>query len=42
VTRSLDAARKAAGDIASMPKNVVTTWHVSPGYKELWVLAENR
>jgi len=31
----------AAGDIASMPKDAVTTWRVSPGYKELWVLAEN-
>jgi uncharacterized protein len=31
----------AAGDIASMPKDAVTTWHVSPGYRELWVLAAN-
>ena len=31
----------AAGDIASMPKDAVTTWHVSPEYKELWVLAES-
>jgi uncharacterized cupin superfamily protein len=26
------------GDIASMPKGAVTTWHLSPGFKELWVL----
>ena len=26
------------GDIASMPEGAVTTWHLSPGFRELWVL----
>jgi uncharacterized cupin superfamily protein len=26
------------GDIASMPEGAVTTWHLSPRFKELWVL----
>ena len=30
-----------AGDVASMPKGAITTWHLSPGFKEMWVLAEN-
>jgi hypothetical protein len=25
------------GDMASMPKGAVTTWHPSPDFKELWV-----
>jgi uncharacterized cupin superfamily protein len=28
-----------AGDVASMPKGAMTTWHLSPDFKELWVLA---
>jgi len=28
------------GDIASLPKDAVTTWHVSPDFRELWVLRE--
>ena len=28
------------GDIASLPKDAVTTWHVSPDFKEFWVLRE--
>ncbi len=27
-----------AGDCAAMPEGAVTTWHLSPGFKELWVL----
>ena len=27
------------GDSASMPEGAVTTWHLEPGFKELWVLA---
>jgi len=26
------------GDIASMPEGAVTTWHLTPGFKELWVI----
>jgi len=26
------------GDVASMPEGAVTTWHLTPGFKELWVL----
>jgi len=26
-----------AGDIASMPKGAVTTWHPSPDFREVWV-----
>lgn len=25
------------GDMASMPKGAVTTWHPSPDFKEVWV-----
>ena len=25
------------GDMASMPKGAVTTWHPSPDFKEMWV-----
>ena len=28
----------AAGDSASIPEGSVTTWHLEPGFKELWVL----
>ncbi len=27
----------SAGDMASMPKGAVTTWHPSPDFKEVWV-----
>jgi uncharacterized cupin superfamily protein len=27
-----------AGDMATMPEGAVTTWHLGPGFKELWVL----
>jgi uncharacterized protein len=27
------------GDVASMPGGAVSTWHLSPEFKELWVLA---
>lgn len=30
------------GDLASIPGGAITTWHLSPDFKELWVLAENR
>ena len=29
-----------AGDMASVPGGTATTWHLGPGFKELWVLAE--
>jgi uncharacterized cupin superfamily protein len=29
----------AAGDIASLPAGVATTWHVATPFKEFWVLA---
>jgi uncharacterized cupin superfamily protein len=28
-----------AGDLASMPKGAVTTWHLTPRFKEFWLLA---
>jgi uncharacterized cupin superfamily protein len=28
------------GDIAWLPKDAVTTWRVSPDFKEFWVLRE--
>ena len=28
-----------AGDSASIPAGSVTTWHLGPGFRELWVLA---
>jgi len=28
-----------AGDIASMPKGAVTTWHPSPDFEEIWVFS---
>jgi uncharacterized cupin superfamily protein len=28
----------AVGDSASLPAGAVTTWHLDPGFKELWVL----
>jgi uncharacterized cupin superfamily protein len=27
----------SVGDMASMPKGAVTTWHPSPDFKEVWV-----
>ena len=27
------------GDMASMPKGAVTTWHPSPDFKEIWFYA---
>ncbi len=27
----------AAGDMASMPKGAITTWHPSPEFKEIWL-----
>ena len=27
----------AVGDIASMPKGAMTTWHPSPDFREVWV-----
>lgn len=27
-----------AGDMASMPEGAVTTWHLTPDFKELWVI----
>jgi uncharacterized cupin superfamily protein len=30
-----------AGDIASLPKGAITTWHLSPDFREMWVFAEN-
>ena len=29
-----------AGDMASIPGGTATTWHLGPGFKELWVLAQ--
>jgi quercetin dioxygenase-like cupin family protein len=28
------------GDMASLPKGAVTTWHLTLPFKELWVLAD--
>lgn len=28
-----------AGDMASLPKGAVTTWHPSPDFKEVWVFS---
>jgi quercetin dioxygenase-like cupin family protein len=27
----------AAGDMASLPKGAITTWHPSPDFKEIWL-----
>ena len=27
----------AVGDVASLPKGAVTTWHPSPDFREVWV-----
>jgi uncharacterized cupin superfamily protein len=27
------------GDLASLPAGLQTTWHITPPFKELWVLA---
>jgi uncharacterized cupin superfamily protein len=29
-----------AGDMFSLPPGIQTTWHVTPPFKEMWVLAE--
>jgi uncharacterized cupin superfamily protein len=28
-----------AGDLASLPAGLNTTWHITPPFKELWVMA---
>jgi len=28
-----------AGDLASLPAGLETTWHITPPFTELWVLA---
>jgi uncharacterized cupin superfamily protein len=30
----------SVGDMASIPGGSATTWHLGPGFKELWVLAQ--
>ena len=30
----------AAGDLATIPAGMTTTWHVSTPFKEMWVLVE--
>ena len=30
-----------AGDIVSLPKGAITTWRLSPDFREMWVFAEN-
>ena len=27
------------GDLASLPAGLATTWHITPPFKEFWVLA---
>src|SRR5947207_8415596 len=30
------------GDLCSLPPGIETTWHITPPFKEMWVLASDR